>query len=61
MWGLGDSLGTIGYAELLLGHGFNVLMTDARAHGASGSQLAMQLVPDQRADPELMIEPITVR
>jgi dipeptidyl aminopeptidase/acylaminoacyl peptidase len=39
--GLSDSrLGMIGYAELLLSHGFNVLMPDARAHGASGGQLA---------------------
>ena len=39
--GLGDNrLGMIGYAELLLGHGFSVLMPDARAHGASGGQLA---------------------
>jgi dipeptidyl aminopeptidase/acylaminoacyl peptidase len=39
--GLSDNrLGMIGYAELLLSHGFNVLMPDARAHGASGGQLA---------------------
>jgi uncharacterized protein len=39
--GLSDNrLGMIGYAELLLGHGFSVLMPDARAHGASGGQLA---------------------
>jgi uncharacterized protein len=39
--GLSDNrLGMIGYAELLLGHGFSVLMSDARAHGASGGQLA---------------------
>ena len=39
--GLGDNrTGMIGYAELLLSHGFNVLMPDARAHGASGGQLA---------------------
>jgi hypothetical protein len=39
--GLSDNrLGMIGYAELLLGHGFSVVMPDARAHGASGGQLA---------------------
>jgi pimeloyl-ACP methyl ester carboxylesterase len=39
--GLGDNrMGMIGYAELLLVHGFGVLMPDARAHGASGGQLA---------------------
>jgi len=39
--GLGDNrLGMIGYADLLLSHGFTVLMPDARAHGASGGQLA---------------------
>src|SRR5713101_2803300 len=32
--GLSDNrLGMIGYAELLLDHGFSVLMPDARAHG----------------------------
>lgn len=39
--GLSDNrLGMIGYAELLLAHGFAVLMPDARAHGASGGDLA---------------------
>ena len=39
--GLGDNrLGMIGYAELLLGHGFSVLMPDTRAHGTSGGELA---------------------
>lgn len=39
--GLSDNrLGMIGYAELLLSHGFSVVMPDARAHGTSGSQLA---------------------
>jgi uncharacterized protein len=39
--GLSDNrLGMIGYAELLLSHGFIVLMPDARAHGASGGNLA---------------------
>ena len=39
--GLGDNrLGMIGYAELFLGHGFSVLMPDARAHGTSGGQLS---------------------
>jgi alpha-beta hydrolase superfamily lysophospholipase len=35
--GLGDNrLGMQGYAELLLNHGYSVLMPDARAHGLSG-------------------------
>jgi uncharacterized protein len=35
--GLGDNrLGMQGYEELLLGHGYSVLMPDARAHGLSG-------------------------
>lgn len=39
--GQGDNrMGTIGYADLLLNHGFTVLMPDARAHGVSGGQLA---------------------
>jgi hypothetical protein len=39
--GLGDNrLGMIGYAQLLLAHGFTVLLPDARAHGTSGGQLA---------------------
>ena len=39
--GLGDNrLGMAGYAELLLIHGFAVLLPDARAHGASGGTLA---------------------
>jgi uncharacterized protein len=39
--GLGDNrTGTSGYAELLLKHGFSVLMPDARAHGASRGSLA---------------------
>jgi len=39
--GLGDNrLGMAGYAELLLDHGFTVLMPDARAHGESGGALA---------------------
>jgi hypothetical protein len=39
--GLGDNrTGTTGYAELLLRHGFSVLMADARAHGLSGGNLA---------------------
>ena len=38
--GLGDNrVGMTSYADLLLGHGFSVLMPDARAHGASGSDL----------------------
>jgi uncharacterized protein len=39
--GLADNrLGMIGYAQLLLAHGFTVLLPDARAHGASGGPLA---------------------
>jgi dipeptidyl aminopeptidase/acylaminoacyl peptidase len=39
--GLGDNrMGMIGYAEMLLSHGFSVLMPDARAHGVSGGGLA---------------------
>jgi hypothetical protein len=39
--GMGDNrLGMIGYATLLLTHGFTVLMPDARAHGDSGGLLA---------------------
>jgi fermentation-respiration switch protein FrsA (DUF1100 family) len=39
--GLSDNrLGMTGYADLLLSHGFDVLMPDARAHGASGGQVA---------------------
>lgn len=39
--GLGDNrLGMIGYAQLLLAHGYIVLMPDSRAHGESGGDLA---------------------
>ena len=39
--GLGDNrIGMMGYAQLLLAHGFTVLMPDARAHGLSGGPLA---------------------
>lgn len=39
--GLGDNrAGVTGYAELLLGRGFSVLMPDARAHGTSGGDMA---------------------
>jgi predicted alpha/beta-fold hydrolase len=39
--GLSDNrLGMVGYAEMLLDHGFSVLMPDARAHGESGGQIA---------------------
>lgn len=39
--GLGDNrLGMTGYAELLLAHGYTVLLPDARAHGVSGGELA---------------------
>jgi uncharacterized protein len=38
--GLGDNrTGMIGYAELLIRHGYSVLVPDARAHGASGGDL----------------------
>ncbi len=35
-----DRSGMTGYAELLLSHGFNVLVPDARAHGLSDGELA---------------------
>ena len=39
--GLGDNrVGMTGYAELLVAHGYTVLMPDARAHGLSGGDLA---------------------
>jgi pimeloyl-ACP methyl ester carboxylesterase len=39
--GLADNrIGMTGYAQLLLANGFTVLLPDARAHGASGGQLA---------------------
>jgi uncharacterized protein len=39
--GLGDNrMGMLGYAEMFLNHGFSVLLPDARAHGASGGQIA---------------------
>ena len=39
--GLGDNRsGMTGYAELLLKHGYSVLLPDARAHGESGGHLA---------------------
>jgi uncharacterized protein len=39
--GLGDNrLGMTRYAQLLLAHGFTVLLPDARAHGTSGGELA---------------------
>jgi uncharacterized protein len=39
--GLGDNRsGMTGYAELLLKHGYSILLPDARAHGASGGRLA---------------------
>ena len=39
--GLGDNrIGMTGYAQLLLAHGFAVLMPDARAHGTSAGALA---------------------
>src|ERR1700739_4847374 len=39
--GLSDNrLGMTGYAQLLLAHGFTVLLPDARAHGLSGGTLA---------------------
>jgi dipeptidyl aminopeptidase/acylaminoacyl peptidase len=39
--GVADNrMGVLGYAELLLRHGYTVLLPDARAHGASGGELA---------------------
>jgi alpha-beta hydrolase superfamily lysophospholipase len=39
--GLADNrVGMTGYAQLLVAHGFAVLMPDARAHGASGGEIA---------------------
>ena len=39
--GLSDNrLGVISYARIFLEHGYDVLMPDARAHGASGGELA---------------------
>ena len=39
--GLSDNrLGVISYAQVFLKHGYDVLMPDARAHGASGGDLA---------------------
>lgn len=39
--GLGDNrFGMVGYAELLLSHGFSVLLPDSRAHGTSGGDVA---------------------
>jgi len=39
--GLSDNrIGMIGYADLLLAHGYAVLMPDARAHGQSGGAIA---------------------
>ena len=39
--GLGDNrLGMLGYAQLLLAHGFTLLLPDARAHGQSDGPLA---------------------
>jgi len=32
--------GVLGHAELLLRHGYNVVMMDSRAHGASGGKIA---------------------
>lgn len=39
--GVGDNrTGTTGYAQILVEHGYDVLMPDARAHGASGGRIA---------------------
>jgi uncharacterized protein len=39
--GLSDNrMGMIGYAEMLVNHGYTVLLPDARAHGTSGGELA---------------------
>src|SRR5438105_5649084 len=35
-----DRTGVLGHAELLLRHGYNVVMMDARAHGESGGTMA---------------------
>jgi len=39
--GLGDNrIGMTGYAQMLLAHGYTVLLPDSRAHGVSGGSLA---------------------
>jgi hypothetical protein len=39
--GLGDNrIGMTGYAQILLAHGYTVLLPDSRAHGVSGGTLA---------------------
>jgi len=39
--GLGDNrIGMTGYAQMLLAHGYTVLLPDSRAHGSSGGTLA---------------------
>lgn len=39
--GMGDNrLGMTGYAQLMLAHGFTVLMPDAREHGLSGGEVS---------------------
>jgi pimeloyl-ACP methyl ester carboxylesterase len=39
--GLADNrIGMIGYAQLFFAHGYTVLLPDARAHGASGGEIA---------------------
>jgi uncharacterized protein len=39
--GLGDNrIGMTGYAQMLLAHGYSVLLPDSRAHGVSGGSLA---------------------
>lgn len=39
--GQGDNrLGMVGYAQILVAHGYSVLMPDARAHGESGGDFA---------------------
>jgi pimeloyl-ACP methyl ester carboxylesterase len=39
--GVGDNrMGMLGYADLLLRHGYAILLPDARAHGKSGGELA---------------------
>jgi pimeloyl-ACP methyl ester carboxylesterase len=39
--GVGDNrMGMLGYADMLLGHGYAVLLPDARTHGKSGGELA---------------------
>lgn len=59
--GLGDNRsGMTGYAQLLLRHGFSVLLPDARAHGVSGGDLAAYGLVD-RNDVRAWIEFLEAR